>query len=449
MGDPYPEGDARRMLDELVATANVDRHQIARAQDCWWQVAQRLKEAAERLDGTSVPSANRQAAWVGSASDQATLAFDQLAQQFTRHATAMEQIARTLQAGGQQVERVIGAVAGIGTELKPKPKGGLMGALDSMVDGAKGIAGGNIGALASKEAMFGGVFGALKAADAENEAANREQQFEMIRQMHEMHAAQMDGQRGAIEQVTTGEGGEVSNQRFEGQTFAHDIPGAQGGGGAALAVGGLHRVASVGEGSTWKTSDNAATSVGAYQPPGGIRVDGDMNPVFSPSASIPISSGYDPLAPGGSSGAAGLSGLAGGAAAIGGVGGALGAALSGSRAAGMSAGLQASGGGVIGGAAGTVGTGGATVTGSTTAAGARGAGGMGMMGAMGGGAGAGAPSSTGSGPRYGSGPQLAPRERRRRGERSGLLGAGSRGDGKAEDEASAGARAVDEAFFDE
>ncbi|WP_156869765.1 hypothetical protein [Sporichthya polymorpha] len=450
MADPYPEEQAQQWLDDLVVTTRLALGDIEKARKGWWDAGEELIEIAEQLSGASNPSSNRKAAWVGTASDAATAAFDALAQEFTRHGRAMQDLSLALAGGLEDVQRVTDVVSTqIGTTLKPKPKGGLFGTgigpslgpdvvefVDDVADGVGAVAK-NPTAIINKGALLGGPVAPLAALavagdNAERRELSREDQFRLIESTWRDFdsAASLHGE--AVEGACTDTPGRWSQDYGGGMRFGD---GAESDGpiepqsGSPLGSRGYRAASMSGDprlgpfassghshgsiGESMPSLDERITADGAvrgFQAPPGVDRNPDGSAPHAPGG------GGGSGGPGGGSGGGGLSGggaaAAGAGASLAGVGGGLAGALGGAKAA-AAGGLGAAP-GVLGGSA-------------AGAAGAKGNA-MSMLGqGMGGGAGGGG-DKKGGGKRYGDGPELGPRDRRR-GVKHAVLGAGSRGGG--------------------
>ncbi|MGQ0626099.1 MAG: hypothetical protein ACT4PP_15805 [Sporichthyaceae bacterium] len=447
MGDPYPEADARLMLDELNVTAALDRARIIGGADLWRAAAQELEAVAEALG----PQGRWGAAgvvWRGEAADAAGWAFDALAERFLACAARLRQVGEVLAGADAQVGQLAQAIAQVGSELKPKPdKGFGLPGLDDLA--------GAVGSVMSNPLKLGAAVltgGAsmsyeLARADSRNEAArveNREQQFEVIRQVYADFSGCMNEATTAIEaacpefrdSVATNEWRD-SNDRF-GRPVAtsEDLPSGQvppGGSGEYRRnpVTGIPERVPRPEGDT-----------GGYppSPPGGGYGGGGYSDGGAPGGGYTPGSGFpgDRGMPGGGStpgegsGSGPGSGLGPGSVAAGaGAAGAGAAAIAAARLARGGAGVGGGISGTIGGSAmpGTIGGGGsaAGAGAAVTGAGSR-SGGAGMVGGMGAPGGAtSSPEPRSRGARYGEAPQLSERGKRRsRGPVNPVLGAGSR-----------------------
>lgn len=462
MGDPHPEDLIQRMLDELVATAHVPVKDITDAREGWAAAAAELREIAKLLNGDSTQSLSRQAAWVGTASESATAAFDALAEQFLTHADGLDGVALALKNGEQVVLAVTQRIAtDIGTELKAKKKGGLFGSgigpslgpdvvefVDDVADGVGAVAKNPV-AIVNKGLLIGSPLAALAVAGdtAEHQQMSRADQMNAIKELHDGLSFQMSSHDAdLVSAASESTGAEYRDGAAFGNNLTFGDSGTSGGGAGAFAssgYGGSGRHSSGGDPrlGPFASTDRSHATIGDTMPSLSERItaDGGMS-TGSSSSSIDLSPDrYDASGPGGAggSGSGGLSGAGGAAAGAGaaaaGIGGGLGGALGGARAAGGSGGLGAAP-GMLGGA-----------TGGAGGPGAKG-GGLGMLGqGMGGGAGGGG-DKKGGGKRYGDGPELGPRDRRNRGPKHAVLGAGSRGAGGAPDDAAP--NESDDPFYD-
>ncbi len=440
MGDPYPEAQAQEWLDQLLETARLNVEQIETARSGWWNAGEALREIAEQLTGGSTPSSTRKAAWIGSASDAATEAFDALAQEFLRHATAMQDLSQALARGCEDVKQISEIVTlQIGTKLKPKPKGGLFGTgigpslgpdvvefVDDVADGVGAVAK-NPTAIINKGALLGGPVAPLAALaiagdNAERQELSREDQFRLIESTWKYFddaatahgeavvasCSELDATYASFD--SAGDAVTFENNPSPGLTHSELSP-STGRGRFGSSSAGDPRL------SPFASPDRGHSTIGDSVPSfdQGVTVDGGVVGSRGGSSALDLApDGSTPYAPSGGEGRGGLSGggaAAGAGASLAGVGGGLAGALGGAKAA-AAGGLGAAP-GVLGGSAG--------------AAGAKGNA-MSMLGqGMGGGAGGGG-DKKGGGKRYGDGPELGPRDRRR-GVKHAVLGAGSRGGG--------------------
>lgn len=444
--DPYPEHQAQLWLDELVFTARMDRGDITRAIDGWKNAATALKDVADRLNSRSASSSLRREVWSGEASDKATAAFDVLAAKIVGHSGRMLELANAL----TEVDRAVADVATaiteqIGTKLKEKKKGGLLGALDAAKDKAVDFADAGIEHMAASGKAIGQAvtdpsfknIGKAVAITGMGSIAHellldkettlsREDQFREIERVHKQFCTFVGVSSMSLSMLASDAGiGRIDSKQDDAMRQL-DLKAPP----VSAAESRFHEASQRGvpmpntqlpDPALPRNPFVTTTPTGSLPLPGDpvrVTVDGALQrgPTLPTSSDTDYSPGSG--LPGSSPSNSGMGALTGGAGAAAGLGAAVAGGMGLARA-GLGGGLGGAGGGtsgVIGGAAGAAG---AARGGSPGLAG--------MAGGMGGAPG-GPSSDKGRGPNYGNGPRLPERDRRRRGPKAAVLGAGSRAD---------------------